>query len=57
MIVASIAAYQHGPDHTASHITPMKLKAFGALSDKDSGFFPVAMAIANLFFAFGAHPW
>lgn len=57
MIVATVSASKSGPHGMSPNAHPKEFKAFGSLFQNDKGFFAVVMAIANLFFAFGAHPW
>ena len=56
MIVVCVAASTHGPNHLLANTKPKQLLAFGPLSADDAGFFPVVLAITNLFFSFGAQP-
>lgn len=57
MTVATASASKSGPHGMPPHTHHRGFKAFGSLFENDKGFSAVVMAIANLFFAFGAHPW
>lgn len=56
MILVCVVAGINGPYRLIPNTKPKRLPVFGSISKAKSGFFPIMMAISDLFFSFGAHP-